>query len=87
VVQELLQSFSASILFSDSDVGSVVDPDIFRENPVEAKHRKLARSYRNGSLQRDIKPTAKIRDELKVRKKKTILFHFFPCKIFIVMLI
>ncbi|KAJ3026670.1 UNVERIFIED_CONTAM: Phosphatidylinositol (PI) 3-kinase [Siphonaria sp. JEL0065] len=43
----------------------IYDPEIARgDNPVEAKHRKLARSHRNGPLDRDLKPNAKIRDEL-----------------------
>ncbi|ORY44400.1 phosphatidylinositol 3-kinase [Rhizoclosmatium globosum] len=43
----------------------IYDPEISRgDNPVEAKHRKLARSHRNGPLDRDLKPNAKIRDEL-----------------------
>lgn len=44
----------------------VVDPDFQRENPVEAKHRRLVRSHRNGPLDRDLKPNPKIRDELNV---------------------
>ncbi|KAK4513454.1 uncharacterized protein ATC70_005455 [Mucor velutinosus] len=42
----------------------VLDPDFQRENPVEAKHRRLVRSHRNGPLDRDLKPNPKIRDEL-----------------------
>ncbi|KAI7904394.1 kinase-like domain-containing protein [Cokeromyces recurvatus] len=42
----------------------VLDPDIQRDNPVEAKHRRLVRSHRNGPLDRDLKPNPKIRDEL-----------------------
>jgi hypothetical protein len=37
-----------------------------RENPVEDKHRRLVRSHRNGPLDRELKPNAKIRDELSV---------------------
>lgn len=44
----------------------VLDPDFQRENPVEAKHRRLVRSHRNGPLDRDLKPNPKIRDELNV---------------------
>ncbi|KAI9483929.1 MAG: kinase-like domain-containing protein [Benjaminiella poitrasii] len=43
---------------------SVFDIDIQRDNPVEAKHRRLVRSHRNGPLDRDLKPNPKIRDEL-----------------------
>ncbi|KAJ3041544.1 Phosphatidylinositol (PI) 3-kinase [Rhizophlyctis rosea] len=48
----------------DSDLILFADPEINRDNPVESKHRKLARSHRNGPLDRDLKPNAKIRDEL-----------------------
>ncbi|PWN44098.1 phosphatidylinositol 3-kinase [Ceraceosorus guamensis] len=34
------------------------------ENPIEAKSRRLARSHRNGPLDRELKPDAAIRDEL-----------------------
>ncbi|KAI8371734.1 kinase-like domain-containing protein [Radiomyces spectabilis] len=43
---------------------AIIDLDILRENPVEAKHRRLVRSHRNGPLDRDLKPNPKIRDEL-----------------------
>lgn len=46
----------------------IVDPEIVRENPVEAKHRRLVRSHRNGPLDRELKPNAKIRDELNVSR-------------------
>lgn len=42
----------------------VLDADLLRDNPVEAKHRRLVRSHRNGPLDRDLKPNPKIRDEL-----------------------
>lgn len=47
----------------------VLDSDLLRDNPVEAKHRRLVRSHRNGPLDRDLKPNPKIRDELNVRKR------------------
>jgi phosphatidylinositol 3-kinase len=47
--------------------GFVADAEGTRDNPVEAKHRRLVRSHRNGPLDRDLKPNAKIRDELNVR--------------------
>ena len=37
-----------------------------RENLVEAKHRRLVRSHRSGPLDRELKPNAKLRDELSV---------------------
>ncbi|KAF8647050.1 hypothetical protein AX16_006887 [Volvariella volvacea WC 439] len=42
----------------------MVDPDVGRENPVEDKHRRLVRSHRSGPYDRELKPNAKIRDEL-----------------------
>ncbi|KAI8329836.1 kinase-like domain-containing protein [Chlamydoabsidia padenii] len=42
----------------------ILDPELLRDNPVEAKHRRLVRSHRNGPLDRDLKPNPKIRDEL-----------------------
>jgi phosphatidylinositol 3-kinase len=52
------------------DVGRLVriyDPEVgMRDNPVESKHRRLVRSHRTGVLDRDLKPNAKIRDELNV---------------------
>lgn len=43
----------------------VYDPEVgIRENPVEMKHRKLVRLQRTDPLDRDLKPNAKVRDEL-----------------------
>jgi phosphatidylinositol 3-kinase len=43
----------------------VYDPEIAtRDNPAESKHRRLVRSHRTGVLDRDLKPNAKVRDEL-----------------------
>ncbi|KAL0954695.1 hypothetical protein HGRIS_003644 [Hohenbuehelia grisea] len=50
----------------DPHLWSVVDPDVARENPVEDKHRRLVRSHRSGPYDRELKPNAKIRDELNV---------------------
>lgn len=46
----------------------ILDPDLHRDNPVEAKHRRLVRSHRSGPLDRDLKPNPNIRDELNVSK-------------------
>ncbi|KAI8906954.1 kinase-like domain-containing protein [Gorgonomyces haynaldii] len=43
---------------------SVFDPESINDNPVESKHRKLSRSHRTGPLDRELKPNAKIRDDL-----------------------
>ncbi|KAI9795851.1 MAG: Phosphatidylinositol (PI) 3-kinase [Piccolia ochrophora] len=46
-------------------VVKIYDPEVFqRDNPCETKHRRLVRSHRTGVLDRDLKPNAKIRDEL-----------------------
>ena len=43
----------------------IFDPEQFqRENPCEAKHRRLVRSDRNAYFDSDQKPNAKLRDEL-----------------------
>ncbi|KAI9001550.1 atypical/PIKK/PI3K protein kinase [Trametes punicea] len=51
-------------ILSDPHVWQIVDPDIARENPVEDKHRRLVRSHRSSPYDRELKPNAKIRDEL-----------------------
>ena len=44
---------------------TVYDPEVGqKDNPAESKHRRLVRSHRTGVLDRDLKPNAKIRDEL-----------------------
>lgn len=42
----------------------VYDPEQYVSDPIEQKYRKLERSHKDGPLDREIKPTAKIRDEL-----------------------
>jgi phosphatidylinositol 3-kinase len=43
----------------------IYDPEVgAKDNPAESKHRRLVRSRRTGVLDRDLKPNAKIRDEL-----------------------
>jgi len=56
----------SSPLSLDSTLWSVVDPDVVRENPVEDKNRRLVRSHRSSPYDRELKPNAKIRDELAV---------------------
>jgi phosphatidylinositol 3-kinase len=51
---------------SDPSTFLVIDPDIARDNPVEAKHLRLVRSHRSGPLDREMKPNAITRDELNV---------------------
>lgn len=58
----------------DSEIVVFSDLESQRENLVEAKHRKLIRSHhRNGILDRDLKPNAKIRDELNVSSGADLL--------------
>ncbi|KAJ3342264.1 Phosphatidylinositol (PI) 3-kinase [Gonapodya sp. JEL0774] len=49
---------------ADAEIVVVSDPEAFLDNIYEAKHRRLVRSHRNGPMDRDLKPNAKIRDEL-----------------------
>lgn len=43
----------------------VYDPEVgAKDNPAESKHRRLVRSQRTGVMDRDLKPNAKVRDEL-----------------------
>jgi phosphatidylinositol 3-kinase len=43
----------------------IYDPEAgAKDNPAENKHRRLVRSHRTGVLDRDLRPNAKIRDEL-----------------------
>lgn len=61
--QGLASSASRGI---DASLFTVYDGDMLmeRENPVEAKHRRLVRSHRSGPLDRELKPNAAVRDEL-----------------------
>jgi phosphatidylinositol 3-kinase len=56
----------ANELATDLNLWSIVDPDMHKENLVEAKHRRLIRSHRTGALDRELKPNATIRDRLNV---------------------
>ncbi|KAJ1031605.1 hypothetical protein NDA13_001996 [Ustilago tritici] len=47
-----------------SSLFTIFDPEIMRSNPVEAKYRRLVRSHRSGPLDRELKPSAEVRDEL-----------------------
>ena len=59
---------------SEPFASSIVDPDGDRENPVEAKYRRLIRSHRSGLLDRELKPNPKIRDDLNVSLYDTLVF-------------
>lgn len=63
----------SEVVDSDNDpygrrIVKIYDPEVFaRDNPAESMHRRLVRSHRTSILDRDLKPNAKIRDELNVR--------------------
>ncbi|KAF8896526.1 putative atypical/PIKK/PI3K protein kinase [Infundibulicybe gibba] len=57
-------ALNSSLNIESLHLWSVVDPEISRENPVEDKHRRLVRSHRSSPYDRELKPNAKIRDEL-----------------------
>ncbi|KXJ06048.1 Phosphatidylinositol 3-kinase catalytic subunit type 3, partial [Exaiptasia diaphana] len=46
------------------EIVKLSDPETLLENLVEIKHHKLVRSIRSGTVSRDLKPNAKIRDQL-----------------------
>jgi phosphatidylinositol 3-kinase len=54
----------SQLLSTDSHLWKVYDPDAWRENPVEIKHRKLLRSQRLGDTGKDLKPSPADRDRL-----------------------
>ncbi|KAJ3541590.1 hypothetical protein NMY22_g3830 [Coprinellus aureogranulatus] len=56
-------SISSSFI-NDPGLWGVADPDACNDNPVEDKHRRLVRSHRSSPYDRELKPNAKIRDEL-----------------------
>eukprot|EP00002_Diphylleia_rotans_P025641 TRINITY_DN5077_c0_g1_i2.p1 TRINITY_DN5077_c0_g1~~TRINITY_DN5077_c0_g1_i2.p1 ORF type:complete len:562 (-),score=91.59 TRINITY_DN5077_c0_g1_i2:1276-2961(-) len=64
--------------FHASEFVFVHDPDLHRANPVEAKHRKLARSLQRTVLDRDLKPNATERDLLNIMISSPCTRHFTP---------
>lgn len=52
------------LLSTDPHLWRTYDPDAWRENPVEVKHRKLLRSQRLGDAGKDLKPGPADRDRL-----------------------
>ncbi|KAJ7071604.1 atypical/PIKK/PI3K protein kinase [Mycena amicta] len=62
--QPPLPSSTASTFSAEPHLWAVIDPEVSRENPVEDKHRRLVRSHRSSPYDRELKPNAKIRDEL-----------------------
>jgi phosphatidylinositol 3-kinase len=67
---------------TDAHLWSVVDPEVARDNPVEDKHRRLVRSHRSSPYDRELKPNAKIRDELGVGVNSNLLSHQYTDLIF-----
>jgi phosphatidylinositol 3-kinase len=63
-----------NFLGSDKNLWKLYDPDSWKDNPVEIKHRKLLRSHRLGDEGRDLKPGPADRDRLNVGS----LALFFP---------
>ncbi|KAI3656482.1 hypothetical protein MP638_006069 [Amoeboaphelidium occidentale] len=53
-----------SVPYLTNKVVKIYDPDMFHENLVEAKHRRIIRSHRTGYLDKELKPNAKNRDDL-----------------------
>ena len=53
---------------SNNRLVRIYDPEVgARDNPADAKHRRLFRSaHRNGIMDKDLKPNAKVRDELNL---------------------
>lgn len=49
---------------AQADIVTVPDQEILKENLVESKHHKLARSLRSGHSDKDAKPNATVRDML-----------------------
>ncbi|KAJ3129548.1 Phosphatidylinositol (PI) 3-kinase [Nowakowskiella sp. JEL0407] len=57
--------FPPHLAQSSSDICIIQDSEANRnDNPVENKHRKLVRSHRTTQLDRELKPNARIRDDL-----------------------
>lgn len=54
----------SDMLTTDVHLWKLYDPDAWRDNPVELKHRKLLRSQRLGEEGRDLKPGPVERDRL-----------------------
>lgn len=66
-------SYGPGIKGPDGEVGEehrryvrIYDPEVgIKDNPAESKHRRLVRSqHRHGILDKDLRPNAKVRDEL-----------------------
>jgi len=58
------------MLSTDPHLWRAYDPDAWRDNPIETKHRKLLRSQRLGDEGKDLKPGPVDRDRLNVSDLK-----------------
>lgn len=67
--QQHSPALPANFLTTDEHLWRLYDPDSWRENPVEIKHRKLLRSQRLGDEGRDLKPGPADRDRLNVSRE------------------
>jgi len=61
-----MPALPADYLTADKSLWKLYDPDSWRDNPVELKHRKLLRSQRLGDEGKDLKPSPAERDQLNV---------------------
>jgi hypothetical protein len=61
-----LSGIPPNMLSTDPHLWRTYDPDAWRENPIETKHRKLLRSQRLGDEGKDLKPGPVDRDRLNV---------------------
>ncbi|KAJ1919486.1 Phosphatidylinositol (PI) 3-kinase [Mycoemilia scoparia] len=52
----------------------IYDPEMYRENLVDAKHRRLMRGHNSGPLARELKPDAYTRDKLEAIIRRSHLY-------------
>ncbi|KAJ7606591.1 atypical/PIKK/PI3K protein kinase, partial [Mycena polygramma] len=77
VSQPPLPTSVSSSFTAEPHLWAIIDPDVARENPVEDKHRRLVRSHRSSPYDRELKPNAKIRDELGLNsEEKDLIWKF-----------
>lgn len=62
--QQRQQQQQPKISIGSESTLKIYDPDQYLTDPIEEKFRKLQRSHKDGPLDKEIKPTPKIRDEL-----------------------
>lgn len=57
----------------DASLFTIVDPEIARDNPIEAKYRRMARNHRSDPLDQEMKPSADVRDQLNVSVPRRVM--------------